>query len=585
MPFTLQRSLEPQKFKLPPWWWRGRRCRPRILIVTDGLNYVESDGFGLTRFIDSIVHHPSATLRPRVTLAHRFGHISPVTISGTSYDVKTSFNFDTATPAVTRQNYDQVWLFGISSSPITDDEVDRLAQFMNAGGGVFSTGDHAALGSGMSARLPRIRHMRNWSSIPMGYETVPASLERIDTVVDPGADNQYEFVDQSDDVPQRIYPNYKVTGSGPNDWVATIHPVLRMPGTAISRSPANSGFGPSAFSNDIDVLPDHPHESECFEVSTSENSAALNGTYNEANQNFPEFPNKQVGGGKIPSEIVAFSVSGGRAIHSGPSKPPVRPRMFGANSAFDGHLAAPISGSGRPGRIMCDATWHHFVNINLDGVGTSRDGLGSWNIGNTIFTPSADLLKIYKYFQNMVSWLQPSNRVWCWFYIYISEVYYRSPMREEFLDVIKPKDPTAIRKLGIITANAIDEMSGAGTSQMMVQAALRESEDGEKLADLLDPHKDGLMKLDISEVIAKVMGQAAMDLIPNLPDAGELKIVDDKKALAETDKSDDKLHERFESSLRKGLKDRVVDTLEERMDQTEKERRRRVKAFKTLKEK
>ena len=35
---------------------------------------------------------------------------------------------------------------------------------------------------------------------------------------------------------------------------------------------------------------------------------------------------------------------------------------FGAISAYDGHRA------GGKGRVVCDATWHHFVNVNLIGV-------------------------------------------------------------------------------------------------------------------------------------------------------------------------------------------------------------------------
>lgn len=584
MPISINKNLDLEKIILPPWWWRSRRCRPRVLIVTDGgLNYRENDGFGLTRFIDAISNHSSVTLRPIITLAHRGVHISPVVISGTTYNVSTGFNFSTASPDVSTQNYDQIWLFGISGAPISDAEVRKIAEFMNAGGGVFSTGDHAHLGSQMSDRLPRIRHMRNWRAsssggVPMGYESIPMSLNRIDTIVDPGSDNFYEFVDQSDNIPQRIYPNYKVTGTDANDWVATIHPVLRMPGSSLSRGPAFSGFGPAAFSNDIDVLPDHPHESECFEVSSSENTAAHNGTYSEANMSFQEFPNYEIGTGKIPAEIVAYSVSGGRSIHSGPSKPPVRPRMFGANCAFNGHLSAPISGTVRPGRIMCDATWHHFVNINLDGVGTSRNGLGSWNLAQTIFTASPDLLKIYKYFQNMIDWLQPSNRIWCLFYWYISEVYYRSPMREEFIDAIETKNLDDVRKIGMITSNAIDETIGLGTARMMVAAALRESKGGTKLAALLDPNAGELDSKEINEVIFGIIGQAAADLIPVLKEPGELEIEDNKKS---AEKEEEKIYERFEASLQKGLIERVSSTIKEYLKSADKSRRRKVRSLKS----
>ena len=545
-----------------PFWWRFRRCKPRILVVIDGLSYTTS-GFGLSRFIEAIAHHPTATLRPTLTLAHLNGHSPTVTIEGTTYSVATGFNFSTATPTVTRNNYDQIWLFGVTSVPIDDAQVQVIADFMNDGGGVFATGDHAALGAGMSSRLPRIRHMRNWNSVntggvPMGQESIPLSLNRIDTVVNPGADNIYQFNDQSDSIPQRIYPNYSVTGTNVMDWRATIHPVLRMPGQALTRGPLIGGFsniGPSGergtvtFSNDMDVLPDHPHESECFEVSPNENSAALNGTYTEAGMNFPEFPDKTSGGGKVPAEILAYSVSGGRTVNNGGWKPPVRPRMFGAMSAYDGHKANPISGSNRPGRIMCDATWHHFININLDGSGAQlRQGLGSW-AGND-FTPSTDLLKIYKYFQNMVSWLQPSNRVWCCLYIIIREAFFRSPVREEFFGFAKIETPSDFINLGITMSSAIDAIAGVGASQELLSSALRETSDGKDIIDIFDPLVSPLGAQELNSITAYVMGHLAQVLIPELSEIEGMG----EKAKSHEDAAHDKFEKFAKGSIAKLIK-------------------------------
>lgn len=555
MPIFLEaEALEKRKIE-PHWWHYGRRCKPRILIVTDGgLNFEMADAFGLGRFVHAIAHHSSATLKPRLTLAHRGGHVPSVTISGTTYSVASGFDFDTATPAVNRTNYDQIWLFGISQSPISDAEVQTLAEFMNNRGGVFATGDHTNLGAGMSARLPRIRHMRNWNTataggVPMGREDLPTSLERIDTMVDPGANELYQFNDQSDDIPQRIYPNYAVTGTNRFDWVATIHPILRMPGMRLSRGPQDAGFGQGgglnigapSFSNDIDVLPDHPHESECFEVSDDENTAAFNGTYAEASLSFDEFPMASNGSGRVPAEIAAFSVSGGRTIQNGTWKPPVRPRMFGAISTFDGRKAQS-SGSRQPGRIVCDATWHHFVNINLDGMGSGRDGLGSWSGGT--FTPSADLLKIYKYYQNMVAWLQPSNRIWCLYYIYMAKACYLHPMREELMEFEKIESDDDIRALGQTMMGAIDAVYGAGASRDLVAASLNEVEKEPRLAVMLDVHEDVLSPAEIDHVVAEIIGHAAADVVPHLPNPTVIA-EDDKDA----DEAEERLHKRFESEF------------------------------------
>ncbi len=538
----------------PPYW--RTRCQPRILIVTDGpLNYQPSDRFGLSRFIEAIAHHSSATLKPALTLAHRGAHATPVAIAGQVYPVLNSFNYATANPAVTINNYDQIWMFGVNQVPIGNPEIVTIANFMNAGGGVFSTGDHADLGSGMGARLPRIRHMRNWRNasaggVPMGGEPLPLARERIDTISNPGVNGAYEFDDQSDDIPQRIYPNYTVTGPGSGTWAATIHPVLRLPGAAATRSQADtytgSGFnaGLTTFSLDIDVLPDHAHESECFEVSTASNPTVLNGTYNDAGLSFPEFPTAASGGGRVGAEILAFSVSGGRTVWNSLWKPPVRPRMFGAMSAFDGHRADPLTiGAARPGRIMCDATWHHFVNINLDGIGSSRQGLGSWS--GMAFTPSAQLLKIYKYYQNMVSWLQPSNRVWCNWIIDTSIAVERMANAEELFDVASLKVDSDFEHFGRLLVAGIDAIGGAGRTLDLLRAAIFEVQGKSNLASLLDPHTAGLAGVDIAQLVALTLGKTMPSILPQFPVLGDPKF--------EKPEASNQLHERLESTLQKLL--------------------------------
>ena len=411
-----------------------RPCRPRLLVLVDGLNYLPTDGFGLSRFVEAISQAPGVSTRPIVTLAHRAAHASPVTIGSESYTVLSNFNFATAATPVTLANYDQIWIFGIGPGPfaLSNPEVAVIASFMNGGGGVFATGDHAALGRALCGSLPRIRHMREWQNVPMGGEAdAGVAVNRIDTVVNPGANGLYEFVDQSDAIPQRIYPNYRVTdtdGLAGSAWQATLHPLLRLPGAPAIRSSSDPGGPASGFSLDMDVLPDHPHESVCYDVTSA---AVLGGTYTIGGQNFPEFqPNSA--NQRVGAEIVAFAVSGGRAVQE-TWKPPVRPRMFGVISAYDGRLAQPYQGQNqRPGRIVCDSTWHHFVNINLDGTGTGRTGLGSGS--GASFTPSADLEKIYTYYRNIVAWLQPANRAWCSLFWDLTAVRVHPSLFEELLD-------------------------------------------------------------------------------------------------------------------------------------------------------
>ena len=139
-----------------------RPCRPRLLILIDGLNYLSSDGFGLSRFVEAITQAPGVSTRPIVTLAHRGFHVSPVTIGTENYPVLTNFNFATAATPVTLANYDQIWIFGIGSGPfaLSNPEVGVISSFMNGGGGVFATGDHAALGRLTTPRVRRALHER-----------------------------------------------------------------------------------------------------------------------------------------------------------------------------------------------------------------------------------------------------------------------------------------------------------------------------------------------------------------------------------------------------------------------------------------
>ena len=164
-------------------------------------------------------------------------------------------------------------------------------------------------------------------------------------------------------------------------------------------------------------------------------AAILGAAYNVGGQNFPEFqPNASIPSQRVGADVVAFAVSGGRSVLNGVWKPPVKPRMFGVVSAYDGRSAQPYPGkSQRPGRIVCDSTWHHFVNINLDGTGSGRTGLGTGSGAG--FVPSPALEKIYAYYRNIVSWLQPANRIWCRIFWDLVAVRMNAALLEELLDL------------------------------------------------------------------------------------------------------------------------------------------------------
>ncbi|TJZ73011.1 hypothetical protein [Chitiniphilus eburneus] len=536
----------------------GRPCRPRILVLTESsLNYRANSDFGLWRFLHGLTLAAGVTNKPVLTLAYRGVH-SPasIAIEGDTYNIVNNFSFATASPAVTVANYDQIWLFGIDTgNALPDNQVQVVANFMNAGGGVFATGDHAALGNGLCGDLPRIRRMREWNDIPMGIEDdVSVAVQRIDTVVNPGVGGIFEFDDQSDNIPQRIYPNYKVSPSG-SLWKAEIHPLLRLPGGTLVRT---EGTGVDAlFANDMDVLPDHPHESICRAPLASQ----LDDMYTRTSPDFAEFqPSVADGGVRQNAEIVAYAVSGGRAIYRvGYWKPPVRPRMFGVICAYDGRLAQAYAGqSQRPGRIVCDSTWHHFVNTNLDGTGSGRTGLGAWSggtPGSGTFTPSTDLQKIFGYYRNIQAWLQPANRVWCRLLWDLVAVRFNPKLIEELLEIRRLTGWRDVVGLGREAAQLIGQERGPGFAEALVDDMLLLEEKNGGLADALRANLLHDTDIDTESLRHGVLGAMLAQL------ARELPAHDEEAAFKALSRGPEKLVKPLtaaaQSALQQGLEDQT----------------------------
>lgn len=416
-------------------------CPQKILMVTDAFLDFGAAGFGLSEFVSIIRNAGHA-----VTTAHRNGNGPGLTIAGV-------FNFSTAAVAVTTANYDQIWLFGFSTAPLSSSEQATIAQFMKAGGGVFATGDHETIGAGMGSNIPRVRAMRNWSTIPM------TNPNRHDTVLDPGIDGVKQFDDQADAIPQRIFPVFFSNG-GP-DNVATswsVHPVLRHPSGA------------------VDFLPDHPHESECIAPTPVAGSFA----------GVEEWPAPLVGGARISAQITAVSISAGRFI-TDTLKPPVKPRCFGAISTFDGDAA-------KAGRIVCDATWHHFVNINLNGsggvpdptTGIPRSGLYLAGV------PTPEYLKIQRYYLNTVRWLAPLGRRACWPFLKIALLRFDFEIAELRLPEPHPCPWDPLIRIGRVAEEGLSRHWGPGALPDIVDELLGATDATPTLTRLLKAQQPSL---------------------------------------------------------------------------------------------
>ena len=273
------------------------------------------------------------------------------------------FNFKFAgdtRPELALANFDEVWLFGVafqSASPaLTAAEITALRSFMDGGGGVLAMGDHGALGADLCSEIPRVKHMRKWKSGgPAGDPPPPLGADRIDTLR-AGPTAGFQFQDQSDAVPQPITPTRYYSALSSTVFRRRWHP-----------HPVLCGID-----GVIDVLPDHMHEGECVVA------AAL--------------PPGDFPGGVLPEVIATGEVLPHTTDNSSEGfgvDVTSTARTFGILGAYDGHDPAA-----NVGRIVVDATWHHWVQINLVGFVNNVPG-------------SAEFAKIQNYYWNVALWLAP----------------------------------------------------------------------------------------------------------------------------------------------------------------------------------
>ncbi|WP_426484355.1 hypothetical protein [Flavobacterium sp. 2] len=350
-----------------PGRWLWKRCNLKVLVVTDGGLDFGTGAFGLSEFLTTFNELQRTTwYNYQITLGHRsptaFSNPNPLVVATIP-----SFNFASS---VTLANFDQVWLFGINSgSGLPTNELAAVETYMNNGGGLFATGDHGTLGSALCSNIPRVKDMRHWADF--GANEVGMTQPRRNDTNRPKAGDATSlyFDNQSDNIPQNI--SVRIFGTG------LPHPLL-----SIKKSIRPSGL--------IDIMPDHPHEGEC----KPETSFTVNGI-TVATQNI------------ATSHVLGGSTTGGGG------KSLTIPHSFSSIAVWDGRLA-------KVGRIVVDSTWHHFVNVNLNGSesyfnGDDRPGLQS---GLT----TADFKVIRQYYMNIALWITKNKAFIClrryiWYYL------------------------------------------------------------------------------------------------------------------------------------------------------------------------
>ena len=356
------------------------RCQIRILVVTDASgSFGRTADFGLGTFLDVFNRDPAniATDNPAtyvnftVKTAHRGGGAADFT----------NFKFDTHNLA----QYDQIWLFGVArlSTPLSQKELKALSKFMNEGGGVFATGDHEDLGVDLCGSVPRVRCMRRWyfnTVDPLGSPPAPPQTGagitlNHNTITDnptTGTNEKLIFGFQSDNYPQNIHPRYRriFTGSIFQRRVLP-HPVL---------------CGPNGV---IKVLPDHMHEGKCDIYHDFGRTLTFD------SESFVEFPNRTSSSVQEKPKVIADNIN------------QIDNATFESISVYDGHA------TDKAGRILCDATWHHFFNINLIGFEASRARVRAGTATTEDLRSDSDYVNIRAYFRNIAYWLSRRNDQTC----------------------------------------------------------------------------------------------------------------------------------------------------------------------------
>ena len=145
-----------------------------------------------------------------------------------------------------------------------------------------------------------------------------------------------------------------------------------------------------------------------------------------------EWPVAVCGGTRASPEMAALTMSHGNAF---PGKAAVIPRAFIAICAYDGQRA-------NVGRVVTDATWHHFININI------KPGMS--------LLAGRDLSDIKQYYKNLAVWLMPKNVRLCRRFPWMLGELLRYPLAEELPPIPRKKlDGPFLREIGVMVEAAL----------------------------------------------------------------------------------------------------------------------------------
>lgn len=369
---------------------RLERPTIKILLYTDAPNDVVKErvgDFGLGQMIALLEAHSPAFANLCVKWESRYPKGST--------KAENKIHVVLRKEEATGQPFDQIWFFGLHQvnkssvylglngggpeSELDGDEVQALRAWMDKGGGVLMTGDHAnlrptdaldpdpnppcpyrfgndkyaGLGRALGRCVPRAGELRDWDGSPTSRED-----DSNNTQVTLFALCRAQFSDQilfqTDEKPQQlILATFNEKGE------------LKLGGNPHPLFLYRDDCGP------IQFFPDHLHEGRVI-----------------IPDSFPETVWKKNARTEIQPlpRVVAYGLD----KRSG--------NKFDLIAAYDGSVADV-------GRIVADSTWHHYFNVNLAGFvqptapDCALNGTG----------PGSAIDQIGQFYGNLALWLTPAT--------------------------------------------------------------------------------------------------------------------------------------------------------------------------------
>ena len=240
------------------------------------------------------------------------------------------------------------------------------------------------------------------------------------------------FEDQSDEFAQPIYAGalqrrlHRQAAGYPRNQIpaASIAVFARRPGEVAARSHARRLVRSSGPIGDPHLHAERPRA--CANIPTTRRTTHRPGYVPE-----PLAPEVVATGQVLPGvtspALDPDALRRSRTLHQG--------KTFGVIGAWDGHRVGK-------GRVVVDATWHHFFDINISGDRyLENNSLGSQHEqklhgffvpdGSGGRIPNAHYRMIMWYFRNIIYWLIPADRyqsIWWWSLI---EIVKRPQLSEE----------------------------------------------------------------------------------------------------------------------------------------------------------